>query len=185
MRLPANMEAELYLLLTIGGGVTVVMLLPGMALALPFLNRIVRPLARLTVQTHRLVAHHFDPDQEMHAELLKVSENRKDEVGYLGNALYSMVTTLKTHIADLKATTAAKERIEGEMSAARAIQMGMLPRSFGLPAPGARFDLHAVLEPAKAVGGDLFDFFPLDEHRLFFLIGDVSDKGWPPRCSWQ
>ncbi|WP_288130519.1 SpoIIE family protein phosphatase [Accumulibacter sp.] len=177
MRLPVNMEAELYLLLTIGGGVTVVMLLLGMALALPFLNRIVRPLARLTVQTHRLVAHHFDPDQEMHAELLKVSENRKDEVGYLGNALYSMVTTLKTHIADLKATTAAKERIEGEMSAARAIQMGMLPRSFGLPVPGARFDLHAVLEPAKAVGGDLFDFFPLDEHRLFFLIGDVSDKG--------
>lgn len=177
MRLPVNMEAELHSLLTIGGGVTVVMLLLGMALALPFLNRIVRPLARLTVQTHRLVAHHFDPDQEMHAELLKVSENRKDEVGYLGNALYSMVTTLKTHIADLKATTAAKERIEGEMSAARAIQMGMLPHSFGSPAPGARFDLHAVLEPAKAVGGDLFDFFLLDEHRLFFLIGDVSDKG--------
>ena len=177
MRLPVNMEAELHSLLTIGGGVTVIMLLLGMALALPFLNRIVRPLARLTVQTHRLVAHHFDPDQEMHAELLKVSENRKDEVGYLGNALYSMVTTLKAHIADLKATTAAKERIEGEMSAARAIQMGMLPHNFGEPAPGARFDLHAVLEPAKAVGGDLFDFFPLDEHRLFFLIGDVSDKG--------
>ena len=60
------------------------------------------------------------------------------------------------------------------MSAARDIQMGMLPRVFGSP-PDARFDLHALLVPAKAVGGDLFDFFPLDERRLFFLIGDVSD----------
>jgi serine phosphatase RsbU (regulator of sigma subunit) len=178
MRLPVNMKAEISSLLRVGGGVTVLMLLIGMALALPFLNRIVRPLSQLTLQTHRLVEHNFDPDQEMHAELLKISENRKDEVGYLGNALYSMVTTLKAYIADLKATTAAKERIEGEMSAARDIQMGMLPRVFGSP-PDARFDLHAVLEPAKAVGGDLFDFFLLDERRLFFLIGDVSDKGVP------
>ncbi|MCB1931939.1 MAG: SpoIIE family protein phosphatase [Candidatus Accumulibacter sp.] len=178
MRLPVNMEAELHALLAIGGGVTAVLLLLAMALALPFLDRIVRPLSCLTLQTRRLVEYDFDPDQEMHAELLKVSENRQDEVGYLGNALYSMVTTLKAYIADLKATTAAKERIEGEMSAARDIQMGMLPRTFGVP-PDARFDLHAVLEPAKAVGGDLFDFFLLDEHRLFFLIGDVSDKGVP------
>ncbi len=156
-----------------------------MALSLPFLNRIVSPLARLTVQTRRLVERNFNADQEMHAELLKVSENRDDEVGYLGGALYSMVTTLKTYIADLKATTAAKERIEGELSAARNIQMGMLPDSFVLP-DHAECDLHAVLEPAKAVGGDLFDFFLLDEHRLFFLIGDVSvARACRPRCSWR
>ncbi|HPE71736.1 MAG TPA: SpoIIE family protein phosphatase [Candidatus Competibacter sp.] len=178
IRLPVNMRAEFHSLLTIGGGLTVVLLLLGMVLALPFLNRIVRPLARLTVQTRRLVERHFDADQEIHAELLKVSENRNDEVGYLGGALYSMVTTLKAYIADLKTTTAAKERIEGELSAARGIQMGMLPNSFVLPGH-AECDLHAVLEPAKAVGGDLFDFFLLDEHRLFFLIGDVSDKGVP------
>ena len=178
MRLPVDMKAELNSLLTVGGGITVLLLVLGMALALPFLDRIVRPLARLAVQTRRLVEHNFDPDEEMHAELLKVSENRNDEVGYLGNALYSMVTTLKTYIADLKATTAAKERIEGEMSAARNIQMGMLPHAVELPTD-AGFDLHAVLEPAKAVGGDLFDFFLLDERRLFFLIGDVSDKGVP------
>ncbi|MFZ1642189.1 MAG: PP2C family protein-serine/threonine phosphatase [Candidatus Contendobacter sp.] len=178
MRLPVDMRAELNSLLKIGGGLTVLLLLLGMALSLPFLNRIVRPLARLTVQTHRLVERNFNADQEMHAELLKVSENRHDEVGYLGGALYSMVTTLKAYIADLKETTAAKERIEGELSAARSIQMGMLPDSFVLP-DHAECDLHAVLEPAKAVGGDLFDFFLLDEHRLFFLIGDVSDKGVP------
>ena len=178
MSLPINMQAELNSLLTIGGGLTVLLLLLGMALALPFLNRIVRPLARLTVQTNRLVERDFNADPDMHGELLKVSGNRADEVGCLGSALHAMVARLETYIVELKETTAAKERIEGELSAARSIQMGMLPDCFTLP-DHAECDLHAVLEPAKAVGGDLFDFFLLDEHRLFVLIGDVSDKGVP------
>lgn len=178
MSLPVNIQAELYSLLTIGGGLTVLLLLLGMALALPFLNRIVRPLARLTIQTNRLVERDFNADQEIHQELRRVFKDRHDEVGFLGGALYLMVTRLKTYIAELKETTAAKERIEGELSAARSIQMGMLPDCFALP-DHAECDLHAMLEPAKAVGGDLFDFFLLDERRLFILIGDVSDKGVP------
>lgn len=178
MSLPVNMRAEFNSLLLIGGGLTILLLLGSMALALPFLNRIVRPLARLTVQTNRLVERDFKADQEMHGELLNVSSNHADEVGCLGGALSSMVTRLETHIAELKETTAAKERIEGELSAAHGIQMGMLPAVFALPGH-AEFDLHALLEPAKAVGGDLFDFFLLDEQRLFILIGDVSDKGVP------
>lgn len=178
MSLPVNVRAEFNSLLLIGGGLTVLLLLASMALALPFLDRIVGPLVRLTVQTNRLVERDFRADREMRGELLNVSRNRSDEVGCLGDTLYSMVTRLETHIAELRETTAAKERIEGELSAAHGIQMGMLPAVFALPGH-AEFDLHAVLEPAKAVGGDLFDFFLLDEHRLFILIGDVSDKGVP------
>ncbi|MFO1372238.1 MAG: SpoIIE family protein phosphatase [Candidatus Competibacteraceae bacterium] len=176
--LPIDMQAQINTLLIVGGGLTMLLLLSGMALALPFLNRIVRPLARLTVQTRRLVERDFKTDQEMLAELAEVAAKRRDEVGYLGGALSSMVTTLKTYIADLKETTAAKERIEGELSAAHSIQMGLLSQTFELP-NHAECDLHAIVEPAKAVGGDLFDFFLLDEHRLFCLIGDVSDKGVP------
>ncbi|HRX60779.1 MAG TPA: PP2C family protein-serine/threonine phosphatase [Candidatus Competibacter sp.] len=178
MSLPVNMRTEFNTLLLVGGGLIGLLLLTSMALALPFLNRIVGPLARLTVQTNRLVERDFRADPEMRGELLNVSRNRADEVGYLGGALSSMVVQLETHIAELKETTAAKERIEGELSAARDIQMGMLPHVFALPGH-AECDLYAVLEPAKAVGGDLFDFFLLDEQRLFVLVGDVSDKGVP------
>ncbi|MBE2294738.1 MAG: PP2C family protein-serine/threonine phosphatase [Phycisphaerales bacterium] len=178
MSLPVNMQTEFNSLLLVGGGLTVLLLLASMILALPFLDRIVGPLARLTVQTRRLVKHDFRADAEMREELLDVSRNRADEVGCLGNALSSMVFQLETHISELKETTAAKERIEGELSAARNIQMGMLPQVFALPGH-AECDLYAVLEPAKAVGGDLFDFFLLDTHRLFVLVGDVSDKGVP------
>jgi serine phosphatase RsbU (regulator of sigma subunit) len=56
--------------------------------------------------------------------------------------------------------------------------MGILPRPASL-APDPRFDLHAVLTPARQVGGDLYDFFQIDADHLFLAIGDVSGKGVP------
>jgi sigma-B regulation protein RsbU (phosphoserine phosphatase) len=41
------------------------------------------------------------------------------------------------------------------------------------------FDIHAILEPAREVGGDLYDFFLLNNDTLCFLVGDVSGKGVP------
>ena len=79
---------------------------------------------------------------------------------------------------ELKETTASKERIESELSIAREIQMGMLPKIFP-PYPDRNdVDLHAILHPAKEVGGDLYDFY-MDDNHLYFLIGDVSGKGVP------
>src|SRR5258705_376106 len=73
----------------------------------------------------------------------------------------------------------AAARLAGELEAARRIQMGTLPRP-GAAFPGeTRFDLYAMLEPAREVGGDLYDFFLLDADHLFFMIGDVSGKGLP------
>ena len=73
----------------------------------------------------------------------------------------------------------AAARLAGELEAARRIQMGTLPRP-SMVFPGEqRFDLYARLDPAREVGGDLYDFFFLDPDHLFFLIGDVSGKGLP------
>jgi serine phosphatase RsbU (regulator of sigma subunit) len=78
----------------------------------------------------------------------------------------------------LQAQREEAARVAGEMAAAQRIQRGSLPRS-DLLAADSRADLHAVLEPAREVGGDLYDFFRLDERRLFLLVGDVSGKGLP------
>ena len=67
-------------------------------------------------------------------------------------------------------------RLEGELEAAQRIQTGSLPR-LELLAGDPRIELHAVLLPAREVGGDLYDFFRLDQRRLFLLIGDVAGKG--------
>jgi adenylate cyclase len=72
-----------------------------------------------------------------------------------------------------------KARLAGELDAARRIQMGILPRADTAFPGETRFSICADLEPAREVGGDLYDFFMLDADRLFFLIGDVSGKGLP------
>jgi len=71
----------------------------------------------------------------------------------------------------------AQARVAGELEAARRIQMGLLPAPRELFAHERRFTLDALLEPARIVGGDFYDCFMLDEHRVFFLVGDVSGKG--------
>jgi serine phosphatase RsbU (regulator of sigma subunit) len=73
----------------------------------------------------------------------------------------------------------AAARIAVELEAARRIQMGSLPDPASAFPGEKRFTLWAHLEPAREVGGDLYDFFRLDENRICLLIGDVSGKGLP------
>jgi serine phosphatase RsbU (regulator of sigma subunit) len=67
-------------------------------------------------------------------------------------------------------------RISGELEAAQRVQVGMLPAADRLRGD-RRMDLAATMAPAREVGGDLYDFFLLDDRRLFLLIGDVAGKG--------
>jgi sigma-B regulation protein RsbU (phosphoserine phosphatase) len=83
--------------------------------------------------------------------------------------------SLRRYIHDLETTTAAKQRLEGELQVARRIQMDMLPGPrAGGPTDG--YELAATLEPARAVGGDLYDH-RLVGGRVFWLVADVSGKG--------
>jgi CHASE2 domain-containing sensor protein/serine phosphatase RsbU (regulator of sigma subunit) len=77
----------------------------------------------------------------------------------------------------LAAEREAAARAAGELEAARRIQLGMLPPTSGAFYRDKRFELEALLDTAKTVGGDLYDYFKLGENRLFFLVGDVSGKG--------
>jgi sigma-B regulation protein RsbU (phosphoserine phosphatase) len=79
-------------------------------------------------------------------------------------------------VRELEVATRARQKLESELEIARRIQMDMLPTG-GSRNPDL-YDLAARLVPARAVGGDLYDYFLL-EGRLCFLVGDVSGKGVP------
>jgi len=109
----------------------------------------------------------------------KVEVTTRDEVKILANTFNKMTEDLKQYIKDLQETTAAKERIEADLRIAHDIQVGVLPGVFP-PFPDRKeFDIFASMEPAKEVGGDLYDFYFINEKKLFFIIGDVSGKGVP------
>jgi serine phosphatase RsbU (regulator of sigma subunit)/CHASE2 domain-containing sensor protein len=96
-------------------------------------------------------------------------------------AAFLFATLLASTLAEAdrqrRALREAQARVAGELEAARRIQMGLLPAPRELFANERRFQLEALLEPARTVGGDFYDCFMLDGHRLFFLVGDVSGKG--------
>jgi sigma-B regulation protein RsbU (phosphoserine phosphatase) len=70
-------------------------------------------------------------------------------------------------------------RLETEIDAARSLQLSMLPRDFPQPSPDYPVELYATMQPAREVGGDLYDFFRTDDGKFCFLVGDVSGKGMP------
>ncbi len=93
-----------------------------------------------------------------------------------GMAVFSYITDNLVRERRLKED---KKKIENELNVATEIQASMLPRIFP-PFPDRKdFNIYASMEPAKEVGGDLYDFFLIDEGKLCFLIGDVSGKGVP------
>jgi len=74
---------------------------------------------------------------------------------------------------------AENERIQSELMIARKIQSSMLPSVFPPFPERTEFDIYALMEPAKEVGGDFYDFFFINENKLAVVMADVSGKGIP------
>lgn len=103
----------------------------------------------------------------------------KDEVGMLADSFIYMRDSLKKYIRDLTEATAIKERMQSELRIAHDIQMGIIPKIFPPFPDRTEFDIYGILEPAREVGGDFYDFFFMDDERFCFVAGDVSGKGVP------
>jgi sigma-B regulation protein RsbU (phosphoserine phosphatase) len=175
----AMVQQRLIRSLQMSVAVGAVMFALSMALGWLLVDRIVGPLLRLTEFTRNMGQRNFQPDERELAAMNAISRRRPDEVGSLAEAMTAMIARLQRYLLEMEQATAARERVEGELSAARDIQVGMLPRTFP-PFPERRdVDVFALLESAKHVGGDLYDYALIDENRLFFVVGDVSGKGVP------
>ena len=100
----------------------------------------------------------------------RVSIRSRDQLGELSESFNSMTSSIE----DLLQQKAEKERLEQELRIARNIQMSLLPQG-PLAMPGLTLTAHC--EPAREVGGDYYDFLPIDEHTVGILVADVSGKG--------
>jgi serine phosphatase RsbU (regulator of sigma subunit) len=121
-----------------------------------------RSLAALTYAANALGRDEYDP--ALLAELTR-------EPGELANFARAF--------ANMAAELEAKRRRRDEMAAAATIQNSILPRPLAREGTLAAVDLHAEMHPAREIGGDFYDFFPIDGDRLAITVADVSGKGIP------
>ncbi len=115
-----------------------------------FANHLVRPINRMTA---------------------RVSQMRGDDMVFKMEKIY--------YVREIVSITAEKQRMFTELSVASEIQANMLPKHFPAFPDRKEFDLYAVMDPAKEVGGDFYDFFLIDDDHLALVMADVSGKGVP------
>lgn len=144
----------------------------GLTLGLVWLSarRISRPLEMLARSVERIGGGDLDtPLPDVWNPL---------EVGALRDVTDRMRRMLRGHIEERAARLAEEQRRARELDIARQIQQSMLPIAPSEPLAGC-YAIAATLQPAREVGGDLYDFFLLDGRRLILAIADVADKGMP------
>ena len=140
-----------------------------------YLHRVLlRPLNLITEEAARFSAENTAAEHK-----LQESIRNKDEIGLLAASVDRMEEQIETYIADITKITAERERVSTELSLATRIQAAFIPHVFP-PFPNrSEFDIYAVMDPAKEVGGDFYDFFFIDEDHLGLVMADVSGKGVP------
>ena len=129
-------------------------------------DKFVKPIQELTVGVKDIASGDFDK---------KLDIRTGDEIESLAVCFNTMTDELKTYMENLTKATADKERIATELKVATKIQLSMLPHNFDFNRED--FEVYATMHAAKAVGGDFYDFYLLDENHLMITIADVSGKG--------
>ena len=110
-----------------------------------------------------------------HGDLNKTIQlDKPSELAGLAKVFNKMKSDIKIHLMQLAKVSSEKEKIESELAIAKTIQASALPTDFP---QNESFELLASMTPAREVGGDFYDFFPVDENHFAFVIADVSGKG--------
>ncbi len=143
----------------------------GSLTALLVANRIVNPI---TAMTDNLSGKSGNGTFEM-----KDIYRTGDEIQVLAESFEDLSKKTKEYIDNITEITKEKERIGTELSLATKIQVGMLPHIFPPFPHRHEIDIYAMMEPAREVGGDFYDFFLIDEDHLGLVMADVSGKGVP------
>ena len=142
-------------------------------------NYLIKPIVKITENSDSFVKKmeaNVDPDELIFEDVTVKSEG---ELRLLADNVKRMADGVSTYMTNLKEATSEKERISTELSLATKIQFAMLPHKFPPFPDRTEFDIYAVMDPAREVGGDFYDFFMIDEDHLGLVMADVSGKGIP------
>ncbi len=162
----SQIKHAVFLLFTLFGASILVVLVISALLS----QQIVKPIQSLTEKVSSIEGNNLDFHWDM---------DTQDETHLLATSFESMTERMKSYINDIQNITAERERIGTELALARRIQAAMLPSIFPPFPDRSEFDIFALMDPAREVGGDFYDFFLIDDDHLCLVMADVSGKGIP------
>ncbi len=152
----------------------IIIILISMLIGYYFIHlNLISPIKKLTYEANNMVTHLSDRDD------VRIEFKTNNELQDLADGFNKMYTDVTNYVKQLKTVTKEKERISTELHVAKHIQSDMLPKEFPFQSDRNEFDLYAIMNPAKEVGGDFYDYFMLDDDHLALVVGDVSGKGVP------
>ena len=135
-------------------------------------SRVGAPLNALSKETAR-----FAKENTIGDDLSSISDF--EEITGLADSIHQMETSIVKYIEFQAAVTTERERIGAELNLASNIQQKSLPNVYPAFPDRTEFDIYGLMDPAKEVGGDFYNFFMNDDDHLILAIGDVSGKGVP------
>lgn len=136
-----------------------------------FFSKKVKALSSLSSgKKEEIIKGVFDKQFNLHNKRLY------DEIDVLNDDLYYLEDELNKYVAQVEENIKISEKKRAEDELSSKIQLSSLPSKI---IHDKNISITPVIKPAKAVGGDLYDYFYIDENRFAFFIGDVSGKGVP------
>lgn len=105
---------------------------------------------------------------------IKLDETGEDEFAMIAKAFNSMTVDIDEYLSDINSLTSIQERQSAELNIASEIQQSFLSDSEFCT---ENYFIQAMMKPAKEVGGDLYDYLPLDDEKILITVADVSGKG--------
>lgn len=94
----------------------------------------------------------------------------------IANACYGISSRASRLLKEETEQVKLNQKIAGDLEVARDIQNSVLPLA---SLEGSRGNIYALMDPAKEIGGDFYDYFFIDNNHMGFVIADVSGKGIP------
>ena len=149
--------------------------IPGMIVVKYVENTLINPIKSFS-QIGEFVHENQKIETEGLLDIYSKYINENNEIGTLAQSYTDLINYNNNYIENIQEIEGEKERLNAEINIATKIQAAALPTEAIITED---FTVDGYSRPAKEVGGDFFDYYPLDDDNLAIVIGDASGKGIP------